>query len=58
MESKPMSDRSGVDRQRGVSKRAQSKVTFWRFFCNPLVLKAVIAVAQMIPELLRFVERQ
>jgi len=53
-----MNNWSGADRQRGVSKRAQSKATFWRFFCNPLVLKAIIAVAQMIPELLRFVERQ
>lgn len=53
-----MNDRLGADRQRGTSKRARRKTGRWGVFCNPLVLRTVIALAKLGYELVRFFQRQ
>jgi hypothetical protein len=64
MESKPMSEdyRPVANRQRGPKRITRSKRPrlgpvkgFWSWSCNPLMLKAVIATARLIYEVLHII---
>lgn len=47
----------GVDRQRGVSQRGR-RAGRWGVFCNPLVLRIILALVRFVDLVLEMIQRQ